>query len=213
MHRRIPKQRAALIAQSVLQLQPEHEQARAILIQAYDNSKDPRLLEVLDTDTGEHLQRTLKAIEQGNLTEAQASFAHPSRILRASFAHLQPGSSVDAVSYHEIGTKLFRNEPEQLYAYFLVLSEAEPDHPSRTSQLVYTCLMTGHAVPLPHLKRLTELALEQTDEIGGDALAASLALAIARPHTTSPLHHRTHWATSDPDRGLTVGPPFLLART
>jgi hypothetical protein len=87
MHRRIPKQRAALIAQSVLQLQPEHEQARAILIQAYDNSKDPRLLEVLDTDTGEHLQRTLKAIEQGNLTEAQASFAHPSRILRASFAH------------------------------------------------------------------------------------------------------------------------------
>lgn len=158
---------AALMAQAALDVEPESVQAQRILVEAYWTENDSRVLDALAEDPEAALERTLKAIELGKLGPA-----------RASHSTLEPGISVDPVSYHEMGVVLYGDDPTRVYEHTSSLADLEPDRPERLLPLATLCLQQGIALPDAHREGLVNLSESYGKPMSAEAAAVRWLLCV-----------------------------------
>ena len=69
---------------------------------------------------------------------------------------------MDALSYHEMGLHLFRNEPQLFLSHAIALADLRPEDPEILLRLAYAYLRAGAAYPDSHGAALVKLALNES---------------------------------------------------
>ena len=191
---------AVLMARSAFARDSDDDRVRAILTQAYEAKRDPRVLELL---TGDQLASTLKAIELG--AELRA---------RETYSRLMPGRTVDALSYHEMGLHLFRGDPQRFLHHAVALADLSPGDPETLLRLGAASLRKGVGYPESHRAALLNVAIDGSGPLAADASAIALTLMLTSP-TEKPWEKSsielTGWLQIHIESSETVRATFLRA--
>lgn len=88
---------------------------------------------------------------------------------------------MDALSYHEMGLHLFRDDPQLFLYHALALADLSPGDPETLLRLGYASLRQGVDYPESHRSALLNVAIDGEGPLVADASAIALTLMLTSP--------------------------------